>query len=394
MSSDLPWADRWDVYMLNTLPFDDLYFIDIIDYLMMALLITALILIRIFRKRLLEKDKKLQPLLLEPLLEPNVGEEHTWKDLHGDVFRAPSFSPMLLSVMVGSGAQVGAAFFFAIAMRESPNYVDKSSTFVTRALVVSAFSGIVAGYVIARLYYYSNGKHPKLNTICTAIALPSASLLIFTILNVFLSIHGAATAMSFRSLSGLYVLWAFVFCPLSFCGSHLARIAEKKGVPTKTTELVRDIPRLPCYYNPLFTAALGGILPFAVVHVELTRLLSAFWLQHIYYTMNKLLAVFFILTVTCAQVAIIMCYWQLNRQDHRWWYKSFWNCASAGVYVMFDSIWFLMTRLNLDGTFSVAMYLTYASMIAVFFGLYCGAIGVLASFGFNRIIYGTIKSVN
>ena len=33
-------------------------------------------------------------------------EEYGWKLVHGDVFRPPSFSPMLLSVLCGTGMQV------------------------------------------------------------------------------------------------------------------------------------------------------------------------------------------------------------------------------------------------------------------------------------------------
>lgn len=33
-------------------------------------------------------------------------EEYGWKLVHGDVFRPPSFSPMLLSVLCGTGVQV------------------------------------------------------------------------------------------------------------------------------------------------------------------------------------------------------------------------------------------------------------------------------------------------
>ncbi len=33
-------------------------------------------------------------------------EESGWKLVHGDVFRPPSFSPMLLSIMCGTGMQV------------------------------------------------------------------------------------------------------------------------------------------------------------------------------------------------------------------------------------------------------------------------------------------------
>lgn len=38
-------------------------------------------------------------------------EESGWKLVHGDVFRSPRFSPMLLAVLAGSGAQL-----FAMAL--------------------------------------------------------------------------------------------------------------------------------------------------------------------------------------------------------------------------------------------------------------------------------------
>lgn len=390
VSSDLPWSDRWDVYMLDTLQ-DDLYFIDTVNAFMMVLLITALIMIRVFRKRV----EAGQNTNLQPLMRKALGEQNAWKELYGDVFRAPQYSPMLLSVMVGSGAHIGATFFSAIlcfVLQLSPNnYTSKGSTFLTLALVVSAFSGAVAGYISARLYGCFDGKEPKRNAMYTTIAMPSALLIIFTMLNISLSKSHAATAISFLSLSRLYALWAIVFAPLSIWGSHLARVSEKQGYPTKTNDLVRAIPDLPKYSHPVLTAALGGILPFATVHGELWRVLSAFWLHQIYYTLGHLLTAFTILTILCAQVAIVLCYWQLNRQDHCWWYKSFWNCASVGVYVFFDAILFLRIVLNLDGAFSVIIYLTHASILSVCFGLYCGAIGVLASLCFNRIIYGTIK---
>lgn len=394
VSSDLPWSDRWDVYVLDTIQ-DNLYFIDTANAFMMVLLITALIMIRIFRKRV-EAGQRTN---LQPSMGKGLGEENAWKKLYGDVFRAPQFSPMLLSVMVGSGAHIGATFLFTILcfilQLVSPNnYASKGSTFLTLALMVSAFSGAVAGYISGRLYGCFHGKNPKRNAMYTALALPGALLIIYTMLNISLSKSHAATAISFLSLLRLYALWAIVFVPLSIWGSHLAQVSERQSYPTRTNDLARAIPDLPKYSHPVLTAAFGGILPFATIHGELWRVLSAFWLHQIYYTLGQLLTAFAILTVLCAQVAIILCYWQLNRQDHHWWYKAFWNCASVGVYVFFDAMLFLTIELNLDGAFSVIIYLTHASMISVCFALYCGAIGVLASLWFNRIIYGTVKDVN
>lgn len=46
-------------------------------------------------------------------LERDLGDEYGWKQIHGDVFRSPSY-PMLLSVFVGTGYQIATVTFFVI----------------------------------------------------------------------------------------------------------------------------------------------------------------------------------------------------------------------------------------------------------------------------------------
>ena len=119
--------------------------------------------------------------------------------------------------------------------------------------------------------------------------------------------------------------------------------------------------------------------------------MSALWLHQIYYMMGFLLAVLLILAATCAEVSVVMTYLQLCAEDHRWWWKSFMNCASAGLYLFLYSLWFLSSRLDLVGVLPVVVYITYMGMISVCFSLFCGSVGVLCSFWFVRKIYGALK---
>jgi transmembrane 9 superfamily protein 2/4 len=319
-------------------------------------------------------------------------EETGWKLVHGDVFRPPQFSPMILSVAVGTGAQIGMAFFFAMvcAMLKLLNPMKKGQT-LTTILVLYVLCGSVAGYVSARLYKFCDAKAWKLNTIYTAVALPGSMVSIFIVLNIFLSAAGAATAVSFLTILALFALWICVSAPLVFVGSYFGLRADKIDVPVKTNQIARVIPDLPWHVHPFVTVTLGGILPFGSVCIELAFIMSALWLHQIYYVMGFLLVVLMILGATCAEVAVVMCYLQLCSEDHRWWWKSFWNCASAGGYLFLYSLWFLSSRLDLVGVLPVVVYLTYMGMISISFGLFCGAVGVLASFWFNRTIYGAVK---
>lgn len=385
-SSDLVWADRWDVYLIGS-PDDDIHYFAIVNSLMVVLFLTgaiATIMIRTLRKDISGYNE------MQTLEEAQ--EETGWKLVHGDVFRPPNTHPMLLSVLVGTGAQIGTAFASTIlcAMLKLLNPMNKGQT-LTAILVLYVLSGSVSGYVSARIYKYCDAKAWKQNTIVTATALPGLLVSMFMILNLFLSFVGAATAVSFLTILALFSLWTCVSAPLVFLGSYFGLRANKLEVPTKTNQIARVVPQGPWHVQPTVTLFLGGILPFGSVCIELAFIMSALWLHQIYYVMGFLLAVLLILAATCAQVSMVMTYLQLCAEDHRWWWKAFWNCASAGFYLFLYSLWFLVSRLDLVGFLPVVVYLTYMSMIAVCFGVFCGSIGFLSSFWFCKTIYGAVK---
>lgn len=385
-SSELLWADRWDVYLVGA-PDDDIHYYSIVNSLMIVLFMTgaiATIMIRTLRKDIAGYNE------LQTLEEAQ--EETGWKLVHGDVFRPPEFSPMLLSVMVGTGAQIGAAFAFAmlLAIFKVTNSMRKG-TILTSLILLYVLCGSIAGYISARVYKFCEAKDWKLNSIVTATALPGLFVCLFSLLNIFLSFAGAATAVSFLTIIVLFFLWVCISAPLVFIGAFVGLKQSTIEVPTKTKQIARVVPEAPWHMNGIVTMFMGGILPFGSVCIELAFIMSALWLHQIYYVMGFLLAVLGILAATCAQVSIVLCYLQLCAEDHRWWWKSFMNCAMAGFYLFMYSLWFLSSRLNLVGFLPVIVYLTYMSMISICFGLFCGAVGFLSSFFFTRTIYGAVK---
>lgn len=384
--SDLPWADRWDVYLIGS-PDDDIHAFAIINSLMIVLFLTgaiATIMIRTLRRDIAGYNE-MQSL-------EDAQEETGWKLVHGDVFRPPSTQPMVFSVLVGTGAQIGSAFFATMlcAMVGLINPMRKGQT-LTAILLLYVLCGIVAGYVAARIFKFCDAKAWKQATVLTAAGFPGVLVAIFMVLNVFLHIVGAATAVGFLSVIALFGLWVCVSTPLVFVGSFFGFRAEKVDIPVKINQISRYIPELPWYATPPMSFLLGGILPFGSVCIELFFIMSALWLHQIYYMMGFLLAVLLILGATCAEVSVVMCYLQLCAEDHRWWWKSFFNCASAGLYLFLYSLWFLSSRLDLVGVLPVIVYVTYMGIISLCFAVFCGSVGVLCSFWFIRKIYGALK---
>lgn len=365
----------------------DLHYFSIVNSLMIVLFLTGAIgtiMIRTLRKDIAVYNE------LDSL--EDGAEESGWKLVHGDVFRPPQNYPMVLSVLVGTGAQICVAFAIAMlaAVFKWLNPVQKGQT-LTALLVLYVLCGSVAGYVSSRLYKFTEQKAWKINIIATAVGLPGLLVALFMMLNIWLSFAGAATAVSFFTIVKLFFLWICVSAPLVFVGGAFGLQAAKLEVPTKTNQIARIVPSLPWHVQPMYTIPMGGILPFGSVCIELAFIMSALWLHQIYYVMGFLFAVLLILIATCAQVSIVLTYLQLCAEDHRWWWNSFLQCASAGGYLFLYSLWFLSSRLDMVGALPVVIYLTYMGMISICFGLVCGSVGFMAAFVFNRTIYGAVK---
>jgi transmembrane 9 superfamily protein 2/4 len=312
--------------------------------------------------------------------------------MHGDVFRPPRNSSMLLCVAVGTGAQlmtaIGLVLFCGFVGILSP--MNKGQT-LTSTIFLYVLTGSVAGYTSCRFYKYFGGTAWKRTAFLTATMFPATLVSMFLVLDILLAFQGAATAVSIWTILSLFLLWVCVSAPLVFVGSYFGYLAKKVEVPTKTNQIARVIPDAGWYVKPFNTFILGGLLPFGNVCIEVYFIMTALWLHQIYYVMGFLFAVLIVLIVTTAEMSIVLCYLQLSAEDHQWWWRSFFSGASAGFYLFVYSIWFFFTRMQLVGFLPVMIYATYMSMMSMVLALFSGAVGVLSCLWFTKTIYGAIK---
>ena len=165
--------------------------------------------------------------------------------------------------------------FAAVVKWLSP--VQKGQTLMA-LLILYVLCGFVAGYLSSRLYKYMAQKAWRLNIIMTATALPGFFVALFMILNVWLSMVGAATAVSFFTIVKLFLLWMCVSAPLVFVSGALGFRARKIEVPTKTNPIARIVPTRPFHVRSQCTVPMGGILPFGSACIEL----AFFWTSQLY----------------------------------------------------------------------------------------------------------------
>ncbi|KAL0338953.1 UNVERIFIED_CONTAM: Transmembrane 9 superfamily member 7 [Sesamum angustifolium] len=220
---------------------------------------------------------------------------------------------------------------------------------------------------------------------------PSVLFAIFFVLNALIWGEKSSGAVPFGTMFALVLLWFGISLPLVFLGSFLGFKTPAIEDPVKTNKIPRPIPLQPWYIHPLFAMLFGGILPYGAVFVELFFILTSVWLNQFYYIFGFLFLVFVILLVTCAEITIVLCYFQLCSEDYRWWWRSYLNSGASALYLYLYAIFYFCTKLEITKLVSGILYFGYMSIIACAFFILTGTIGFCACFWFVRKIYSSVK---
>ncbi len=117
-------------------------------------------------------------------------------------------------------------------------------------------------------------------------------------------------------------------------------------------------------------------------------------LDQYYYVFGFLLLVYALLLITCAEISIVLTYFQLCAEDYRWWWRSMLAPGASGVYLYAYCIFYYMANLEVTGWVSQLLYFGYMGLVACVFTFITGATGFLATFWFVRTIYSAIKVRN
>ena len=91
------------------------------------------------------------------LTESQDVEEAGWKQLHGDVFRAPQ-KLTLFAALVGIGYQFAILVFAVLVFAMLGAYYRTRGTIITALVVGYALSSFIAGYVSGGYYLRCGGE--------------------------------------------------------------------------------------------------------------------------------------------------------------------------------------------------------------------------------------------
>jgi len=263
---------------------------------------------------------------------------------------------------------------------------------MTALLLLFVFMGVFAGYYSTRIYkgLFKLTEWRK-NTLLTALVFPGFFFGVFFVLNLVIWGEKSSGAVPFTTLLALLVLWFGISLPLVYLGSYLSFRKADIDPPVRINLIPRMIMGDKAWYTqPHFSILIGGILPFGAVFIEIFFIMSSVWLHQFYYVFGFLFIVFIILIITCAEIAIVMCYFQLCGEDYHWWWRSYLTAGSSALYLFLYSVLYFFTKLEMVQFVSGLLFFGYMMLVSVAFFVLTGTIGFVACYLFVRKIYASI----
>ncbi|MED6107347.1 Transmembrane 9 superfamily member 10 [Stylosanthes scabra] len=381
-ASDLKWEARWDTYLPRV---GDWFSIakSLAVVLFLSVMVAMIMLRTVYRD--ISKYNQLQT-------QEELQEETGWKLVHGDVFRPPSNSD-LLCVYVGTGIQLFGTVLVTVILAALGILSPSNGKRLIRSMLFYwILMGPVAGFTSVRLYKKFNGTEWKRIALRTALMFPATALAVFFVMNALIWSQGSSGAMPLGTMLLLLFLLFGISVPLVFLGGYVGFRKPEMEDPVRTRKVPRQIPEQPWYKNQVLLILIAGFLPFAAVLIEFFFILVSIWYFDFHKIYGFLSIMFAILTVTCAEISIVLCYFQLRSEDYQWWWRSYLTSASSALYLFLYVVFFFFIKTNITTKpASVVLYFGYMLLLSYAFSALTGAIGFCACFCFTRLIYSSVK---
>ncbi|RWS09662.1 Transmembrane 9 superfamily member 3-like protein [Dinothrombium tinctorium] len=388
--SDIKFENRFDKYLDTSFFQHRIHWFSIFNSFMMVIFLVGLvsmILMRTLRKDYARysKDEEMDDM------ERDLGDEYGWKQVHGDVFRTPTY-PMLLSILIGTGCQIAIVTLVVIIFTIMGELYTERGSLLSTAIFVYAASSPVNGYFGGSLYAQYGGRKWIKQMFLSAAMLPSLICGTAFLINFIAIYYHASRAIPFGTMVAVVCICLFVILPLTLVGTVLGRnIAGQANFPCRVNAVPRPIPEKKWFMEPSMIVFLGGILPFGSIFIEMYFIFTSFWAYKIYYVYGFMLLVFLILTTVTVCVTIVCTYFLLNAEDYRWQWTSFMAGASTAGYVYLYSFYYFFFKTKMYGLFQTTFYFGHMALFCIALGIMCGTFGYLGTSAFVKKIYSTVK---
>eukprot|EP00538_Stauroneis_constricta_P011240 CAMPEP_0119558392 /NCGR_PEP_ID=MMETSP1352-20130426/10752_1 /TAXON_ID=265584 /ORGANISM="Stauroneis constricta, Strain CCMP1120" /LENGTH=628 /DNA_ID=CAMNT_0007605737 /DNA_START=23 /DNA_END=1909 /DNA_ORIENTATION=- len=388
---DLPWKKRMTQYSESRfLPSSfEIHWLSIINSFVLVLLLTAFLTIILLR--VLKNDFSRYMELDDDAMDE---EESGWKLIHGDVFRFPEY-PTIFCAALGVGNQLIVLTFCHLALALSGLIsTTRRGSLLAGVVVLYCLTSVVAGYTAIRMYRKMGGKNWVKCILLTAGIFPAPIVLVFMWVNSLAIAHGSTSALPFTAILTITALYTLLAFPLTVFGGILAKnyASPEFNAPTRTTKVAREIPtEIPWYRGRPFQVLIAGFLPFSAIYIELHYIFASIWGHQIYTLFGILMLAFILLIIVTSFITVALLYFQLAREDHRWWWAAYVNGGMTGLFIYLYSFYYYFHRSGMSGLLQTSFYFGYMGVVSFAFFLMLGSAGFQFSLLFVKYIYSRVK---
>lgn len=408
---------RFDRYLDHSFFKHQIHWFSVFNSFMMVLFLTGLVSL-IFLRTLKKDYARYSGSSVERMEAAEEGEkEHPaahvsggpedsgWKQVHGDVFRAPINLPFF-AALLGAGCQLIiiclSVILFALAGPLHGDVYEERGEILHASMVSYALSSIVAGYASGSFFQkYSRTTVKKTKTpsqawqavmVLTVLVLPALVTVILLSLNSLSIYYQTLYCIPFLTICKLFFIWIFTSVPLCVVGTLLGRHAFRKDFPCRVNSIPRPIPDESAWYGqPKYLIPLSGILPFGSIFIELYYILTSLWNYKYYHVYGFLFGMYAILVIVVSMTSIISTYFCLNSENYHWQWNAFFSGASASIYVFFYGLYYFWFKTTMYGLLQTSFYFGYMALISLSLGCLCGTIGFISSAKFVETIFRNVK---
>ena len=324
----------------------------------------------------------------------NIHTQSGWKLIHGDVFRFPEHSTAFCAA-VGTGTQLLIVTFAHLGLALGGFIsTNRRGSILAGAVVLYCLLSFVGGYSAVRLYRQMGGKLWVRCILLTATMFPAPVAAVFMWVNSVALAHGSSSALPVTAILTVTALYLLVCFPLTIVGGIIAKnyATTDFNAPTRTTRVAREIPtEIPWYRGRAFQVLIAGFLPFSAIYIELHYIFASMWGHQIYTLFGILLLAFILLVIVTSFITVALLYFQLAREDHRWWWASYINGGMTGLFIYVYSFFYYYRRSGMSGILQGSFYFGYMAVVSFAFFLMLGSAAFQFSLIFVKYIYSRVK---
>lgn len=411
--TDQEWGSRWDVYGLNNTESKSVYMISTLLSMFFILLISIFLRQRLDKRilkslninrdqyqiRELQENVHIVTEELEDISLDTVTQDEErdkvpgWMRIAGQVYYPPC-CPELLCALVASGIQTLIIIVFTAFLALLGIVYAAHRGLLLNCIMISFFiTSSVNGYVSAWLYKsMALPKRDDISNFITSFFLfPILLLLIIFGVNIMLQHKHASSSIYWSTLGFIIFAWLCISFFTFSMGYYFGKSRPVKRLDRD--KFYSNVPISSATEGPLrHMVRLGiGFLSFTTLWIPLKFIYMSIWGNMFYqlYALQWVSVLLWLFFTT--ELCLAFIFWQLNEENHRWWWESYATGISVTLPTILYSVVYYALNSDITSFSSLVIYFGYTAVFSLIIMLLSGSICFLASFFFVRRVCSLFK---